>query len=108
MATGVGPVAYADVPAGGRRPQYPVCCGQGACKSSLRRRRIVAWSGSGRSVEANCSSGAGRPVRSPREHLAELADRSADARLTTIAAGHLIHETVPDEYLKTLIAFLTE
>ncbi|MEU5940586.1 alpha/beta hydrolase [Micromonospora sp. NPDC047548] len=50
--------------------------------------------------------GAASPI--PQEHLAELADRLVDARLTTIAAGHLVHETVPDEYLKTLIAFLTE
>jgi pimeloyl-ACP methyl ester carboxylesterase len=50
--------------------------------------------------------GAASPV--PQEHVAELADRLADARLTTIAAGHLVHQTVPDEYLKTLIAFLTE
>ncbi|NGM15867.1 alpha/beta hydrolase [Verrucosispora sp. WMMA2044] len=50
--------------------------------------------------------GAASPV--PQEHVAELADRLADAQLTTIAAGHLVHETVPDEYLRTLIAFLSE
>lgn len=51
------------------------------------------------------AGGAASPV--PQQHIAELADRLADARLTTIAAGHLVHQTVPDEYLKTLIAFLT-
>lgn len=50
--------------------------------------------------------GAASPV--PQEHVAELADRLADARLTTIEAGHLVHETIPDEYLRTLITFLTE
>jgi pimeloyl-ACP methyl ester carboxylesterase len=50
--------------------------------------------------------GAASPI--PQAHVAELADRLADARLTTIAAGHLVHETVPGEYLRTLIAFLNE
>jgi pimeloyl-ACP methyl ester carboxylesterase len=50
--------------------------------------------------------GAASPV--PQQHVTELADRLADARLTTIEAGHLVHETVPDRYLRTLIAFLTE
>ncbi|MFU8873275.1 alpha/beta fold hydrolase [Micromonospora sp. SL4-19] len=52
------------------------------------------------------SGGAASPV--PQKHVAELADRLADARLTAIEAGHLVHETLPDEYLGTLIAFLTE
>ncbi|MEU8241218.1 alpha/beta hydrolase [Actinoplanes missouriensis] len=43
----------------------------------------------------------------PQEHVAELADRLADARLTTIDAGHLVHETAPDAYLRALIPFLT-
>jgi pimeloyl-ACP methyl ester carboxylesterase len=50
--------------------------------------------------------GAASPV--PQKHVAELADRLADARLTTIEAGHLVHDTIPDEYLRTLITFLTE
>ncbi|MFB6395882.1 alpha/beta fold hydrolase [Polymorphospora lycopeni] len=52
--------------------------------------------------------GGGTASPIPQEHLAELADRLADARLTTIAAGHLVHQTAPDEYLRALIAFLTE
>ncbi|MFJ6154372.1 alpha/beta fold hydrolase [Micromonospora profundi] len=51
------------------------------------------------------AGGATSPV--PQQHIAELADRLADARLTTIAAGHLIHEAAPAEYLRTLTAFLT-
>jgi pimeloyl-ACP methyl ester carboxylesterase len=50
--------------------------------------------------------GATSPI--PQEHLAELADRLADARLTTIAAGHLVHETAPDAYLTVLMRFLTK
>ncbi|SDZ41875.1 Pimeloyl-ACP methyl ester carboxylesterase [Micromonospora pattaloongensis] len=52
--------------------------------------------------------GGGAASAVPQEHVAELADRLAEARLTTIAAGHLVHETVPDDYLTTVIAFLAE
>ena len=52
------------------------------------------------------AGGAASPI--PQDHIVELADRLANARLTTIASGHLVHETVPDEYLKTLIAFLAD
>jgi pimeloyl-ACP methyl ester carboxylesterase len=52
--------------------------------------------------------GGGAASQIPQEHVAELADRLADARLTTIAAGHLVHETAPREYLRTLTAFLDE
>lgn len=48
--------------------------------------------------------GAASPI--PQQQLAELADRLADARLVTIAAGHLVHETAPDDYLNLLLAFL--
>ncbi|MET7878352.1 alpha/beta fold hydrolase [Micromonospora profundi] len=51
------------------------------------------------------AGGPSSPV--PQQHIAELADRLADARLTTIAAGHLVHQTAPAEYLRTLTAFLT-
>ncbi|WP_173060206.1 alpha/beta fold hydrolase [Phytohabitans houttuyneae] len=50
------------------------------------------------------AGGAASPV--PQRHVAELADRLADARLVTVDAGHLVHETVPDAYLETLSAFL--
>ncbi|GAA0367274.1 MULTISPECIES: alpha/beta fold hydrolase [Micromonospora] len=43
----------------------------------------------------------------PQQHIAELAARLADARLVTISAGHLIHETAPTAYLNTLTTFLT-
>ncbi|MFG1838956.1 alpha/beta fold hydrolase [Micromonospora sp. NPDC049175] len=51
----------------------------------------------------------GGPASSiPQEHLVELAERLADARLTTITAGHMVHEAVPDEFLRILTAFLAE
>jgi len=52
--------------------------------------------------------GGGETSPIPQQHVAELADRLADARLTTIEAGHLVHETAPDRYVRILIAFLTE
>ncbi|MEV6815155.1 alpha/beta hydrolase [Micromonospora sp. NPDC051296] len=48
--------------------------------------------------------GATSPV--PQEHVAELARRLAEARLTTIAAGHLVHAVAPHEYLTAVTAFL--
>ena len=48
----------------------------------------------------------GRSSHVPQEHVAELAGRLADARLTTIEAGHLVHAARPDEYLAELLAFL--
>ena len=48
--------------------------------------------------------GAASPV--PQQHVTELADRLADARLVTIDVGHLVHETAPDAYLDAVTAFL--
>ncbi|GAB3843290.1 hypothetical protein GCM10029963_17770 [Micromonospora andamanensis] len=52
------------------------------------------------------AGGAASPV--PQRHIVELADRLADVRMTTINAGHLVHETMPAEYLRALVAFLGE
>ncbi|MEV2241945.1 alpha/beta fold hydrolase [Micromonospora sp. NPDC049891] len=52
------------------------------------------------------AGGATSPV--PQRHIVELAYRLTDARMTTITAGHLVHETMPAEYLRTLVAFLAE
>ncbi|WP_189040776.1 alpha/beta fold hydrolase [Micromonospora sonchi] len=41
-----------------------------------------------------------------QQHVAELADRLADARLVTITAGHLVHETAPEAYLDAVTRFL--
>jgi pimeloyl-ACP methyl ester carboxylesterase len=68
----------------------------------------VVFAGAGRAEEDHVLLRTPEVPPIPQEQLAELADRLADARLMTIAAGHLVHETVPDDYLKTLIAFLAE
>ncbi|WP_428963109.1 alpha/beta fold hydrolase [Micromonospora fluostatini] len=52
------------------------------------------------------AGGAASPVA--HEHVTELARRLPDARLTTIEAGHLVHETAPDAYLAALTAFLAD
>ena len=50
--------------------------------------------------------GGGTPSPVPQQHVVELADRLADARLVTIAAGHLVHETAPAAYLEAVTRFL--
>ena len=50
--------------------------------------------------------GGGAPSPVSQQHVAELADRLADARLVTIAAGHLVHETAPAAYLDAVTTFL--
>ncbi|WP_433825993.1 alpha/beta fold hydrolase [Actinoplanes sp. CA-015351] len=50
------------------------------------------------------AGGASSPV--PQQHVAELAARLADARLVTIEAGHLVHETEPAAFLATVTEFL--
>jgi pimeloyl-ACP methyl ester carboxylesterase len=42
----------------------------------------------------------------PQQHVAELVDRLRDGRLTTIAVGHLIHESSPDAFTDELMAFI--
>jgi pimeloyl-ACP methyl ester carboxylesterase len=42
----------------------------------------------------------------PQQHVAELA-ALARAQLTTVDAGHLVHATKPQEFLRHLTAFLT-
>ncbi|BCJ62231.1 hypothetical protein Jiend_56530 [Micromonospora endophytica] len=61
--------------------------------------------GSGITVPALLIGG-GPPSPVPQQHVAELADRLADARLITIDAGHLVHETAPAAYLDAVTKFL--
>ncbi|MFJ5032219.1 alpha/beta fold hydrolase [Streptomyces sp. NPDC088560] len=42
----------------------------------------------------------------PQEQVAELAGLIPDARLVTLDAGHLVHETRPEEFLAVLEEFL--
>jgi pimeloyl-ACP methyl ester carboxylesterase len=48
----------------------------------------------------------GASSRMPQAHVAELADRLPDGQLTTIDGGHLVHATRPEEFLKSLLAFI--
>jgi pimeloyl-ACP methyl ester carboxylesterase len=43
----------------------------------------------------------------PQDQIAVLADLIPDARLVTVDAGHLVHETRPEEFLAVVEAFLT-
>ena len=42
----------------------------------------------------------------PQDHIAELVRRVPDGRLVTVDAGHLVHETRPDDFVGHLLAFL--
>jgi pimeloyl-ACP methyl ester carboxylesterase len=42
----------------------------------------------------------------PQEHIAELVHALPDGRMVTVDAGHLVHETKPDEFTRHLLAFL--
>jgi pimeloyl-ACP methyl ester carboxylesterase len=42
----------------------------------------------------------------PQQHIAELVERLPDGRLVTIDAGHLIHESRPEEFVHEVSHFL--
>jgi len=42
----------------------------------------------------------------PQQHLAELVEQLADARLVTIDAGHLLHKHEPGKFIQNLLDFL--
>ncbi|WP_405875965.1 alpha/beta fold hydrolase [Streptomyces sp. NBC_00005] len=44
----------------------------------------------------------------PQDQISVLAELIPDARLVTIDAGHLVHETCPEEFLGVVEAFLAE
>lgn len=44
----------------------------------------------------------------PQDEIAALVDRIPDARMVTIDAGHLVHETRPKEFLAVVEPFLAE
>jgi pimeloyl-ACP methyl ester carboxylesterase len=50
--------------------------------------------------------GATSPI--PQDQIATLAGLLPDARVVTIDAGHLVHETRPEEFLTVVEAFLTD
>ncbi|MFF9839713.1 alpha/beta fold hydrolase [Streptomyces sp. NPDC013740] len=49
--------------------------------------------------------GGGPTSHLPQQHLAWMAERVPDARLVTIAAGHLVHEARPREFLDAIREF---
>jgi pimeloyl-ACP methyl ester carboxylesterase len=50
------------------------------------------------------AGGPSSPV--PQEHIAELVGIVPDGRLVTVDAGHLVHDTRPDEFVDHLVTFL--
>ncbi|MBT2366034.1 hypothetical protein J7E88_12120 [Streptomyces sp. ISL-10] len=65
-----------------------------------------AWWGRLESIKAPTLVIAGGPASSvPQDRLAALAARIPGARLVTVDAGHLVHETRPEEFLALLKAF---
>jgi pimeloyl-ACP methyl ester carboxylesterase len=42
----------------------------------------------------------------PQDHVAELVRTVPDGRAVTIAVGHLVHETRPEEFVRHLLGFL--
>ena len=50
--------------------------------------------------------GGGATSTVPQEHVADLARTLPDGRLVTIEAGHLVHATRPDVFIRALRAFL--
>ncbi|MFJ7175933.1 alpha/beta fold hydrolase [Streptomyces massasporeus] len=51
--------------------------------------------------------GGGLSSPMPREQIAAFADLLPDARHITLDAGHLVHETRPEEYLAAVAEFLS-
>lgn len=52
--------------------------------------------------------GGGTASPIPQQHVAELAERLADARLITIEAGHLVHRSEPEAFLTAVMPFLDD
>jgi pimeloyl-ACP methyl ester carboxylesterase len=50
--------------------------------------------------------GGGPDSHVPQDRVAELARRVPDARLVTIAAGHLVHRAEPGPFTREVLAFL--
>ncbi|MER5177432.1 alpha/beta hydrolase [Streptomyces sp. NPDC002896] len=66
----------------------------------------VWWEHMGRITMPTLLIGGGATSLIPQDHIAVLADLLLDARLITIDAGHLVHETRPKEFLVAVEAFL--
>lgn len=42
----------------------------------------------------------------PQDHITELVERLPDGRLVTIDAGHLVHQSRPDDFVREVLAFI--
>ena len=68
----------------------------------------VWWDQMGRITMPTLLIGGGSRSLIPQDQIAVLAELIPGARLVTIDAGHLVHETRPEEFLAVVEAFLAE
>lgn len=66
----------------------------------------VWWDHMGRITMPTLVVGGGPGSPIPQEQVAAVAARLPDARLVTVDAGHLVHETRPEEFLAVVEPFL--
>jgi len=66
----------------------------------------VWWDHMGRITMPTLLIGGGPTSLVPQEQITTLAELIPDARLVTIDAGHLVHETQPEEFLAAIGEFL--
>lgn len=67
----------------------------------------VWWDHMGRITMPTLVIGGGAISPIPQEEVAAVAGRVPGARLVTVDAGHLVHETRPEEFLAVVEPFLT-
>ena len=79
------------------------CWPSGARSTSPTR---PGWDRLGRITAPTLVIGGGAGSHVPQDWVADLARRIPGARLETIEAGHLIHDTEPDAFTRTALAFL--
>ena len=68
----------------------------------------VWWDHMGRITMPTLVIGGGAISPIPQEEVAAVAGRVPGARLVTVDAGHLVHETRPEEFLAVVEPFLTQ
>lgn len=68
----------------------------------------VWWDHMGRITMPTLVVGGGPNSPIPQEQVAAVAERLPDARLVTVDAGHLVHETRPEAFLAVVEPFLVE
>ncbi|MDN0199088.1 alpha/beta hydrolase [Streptomyces sp. S.PNR 29] len=66
------------------------------------------WEGMRRIAMPTLLIGGGAGSLIPQDQIATLAGLIPDARLVTVEAGHLVHETRPEEFLAVVEPFLAE